>query len=106
MANQLVEFQAKVYVYDLNNCAREFGFKEDEGWELSLANKDERTALEKKYYPTISTKVLPEILVELFGVVKSKLVQAASNIQNKLDAGRAPGHDMQYLVAFNPKRHR
>jgi hypothetical protein len=106
MANQLVEFQAKMYVYDLNNCAREFGFKDDEGWELSLANPEERTALEKKYYPIVSTKVLPEILTELFGVVKSKLVQAASNIQNKLDVTRSPGHDMQYLVAFNPKRHR
>jgi len=106
MANPLVEFQAKIYVYDLNNCAREFGFKDDEGWELSLANTEERTALEKKYYPIISTKVLPEILTELFGVVKSKLVQAASNIQNKLDVSRMPGHDMQYLVAFNPKRHR
>jgi hypothetical protein len=106
MANQLVEFQAKIYVYDLDNCAREFGFKADEGWELSLATTEERTALEKKYYPIISTKVLPEILAELFGVVKSKLVQAASNIQNKLDVNRAAGHDLQYLVAFNPKRHR
>ena len=106
MANQLVEFQAKIYVYDLDNCAREFGFKADEGWELSLATTEERTALEKKYYPTISTKVLPEILAELFGVVKSKLVQAASNIQNKLDVNRVSGHDLQYLVAFNPKRHR
>ena len=106
MANQLVEFQAKIYVYDLDNCAREFGFKEDEGWELSLATSEERAALEKRYYPTISTKVLPEILAELFGLVKGKLVQAASNIQNKMDVSRVAGHDMQYLVAFNPKRYR
>jgi len=106
MANKLTEFQAKVYVYDLNNCAKEFGFKEDEGWELNLATTDEKTALEKKYYPTISTKVLPEILIELFGLVREKLVQATSNIHNKLDTSNPSNHNMQYLVAFNPKRHR
>ncbi|HTI57767.1 hypothetical protein [Mucilaginibacter sp.] len=106
MTNKIVDFQAKVYVYDLNNCAREFGFKDDEGWELSLATQDERKALEKKYYPIVSTKVLPEILVELFGLVKDKLEQARSNIQNQLDAGNKADSNMQYLVAFNPKRHR
>jgi len=106
MANQIAEFQAKVYVYDLNNCAREFGFKEDEGWELSLATPDERKALEKKYYPIVITKVLPEVLVELFGLVRNKLVQATSNIQNKLDTNNQADSNMQYLVAFNPKRYR
>lgn len=47
MVNQTVELQAKIYVYDLNNCANEYGFKDDEGWELSLANDAEKSEIEK-----------------------------------------------------------
>jgi hypothetical protein len=106
MGNQKVEFQAKLYVYDLNNCAREFGFKDDEGWELNLVSNEEKTSLQKKYYPVVTTKVVPEVLAELFTQVKDQLVQAKSNIQNKLDMERLSVHDLQYLVAFNPKRYR
>ena len=106
MDNQKVAYQAKLYLYDLNNCAREFGFKDDEGWELKLVSNEENTTLQKRYYPVISTKVVPEILAELFNQVKSQLVQAKSNIQNKLDMEQLSVHDLQYLVAFNPKRYR
>ncbi len=106
MTNQTVEMQAKVYVYDLNNCAKEFGFKTDEGWDLNLATLAEKTAIEKDYYPTISTKVLPEILSELFGLVKAKLTVAKSIIDKKSDTETTSGKLLQYLVAFNPKRHR
>jgi len=106
MGNQIVEYQAKLYLYDLNNCAKEFGFKEDEGWELSLATDEEKKSLQKKYYPVISTKVVPEILTELFNNVRSKLSQAKSNIQNKFDTDNLAAHNLQYLVAFNPKRYR
>jgi hypothetical protein len=106
MGNQKVEFQAKLYVYDLNNCAREFGFKDDEGWELNLVSNEEKATLQKRYYPVVTTKVVPEILAELFNEVKAQLVQAKSNIQNKLDTDRLSVHDLQYLVAFNPKRYR
>jgi hypothetical protein len=37
MSDQTIEFQAKIYFYDLMNCAREFGFKADENWEVSMA---------------------------------------------------------------------
>ena len=106
MANEIVEYQAKLYVYDLNNCAKEFGFKDDEGWELSLATSEGKASLHKKYYPVVSTKVVPEILTEMFNKVKSQLVQAKSNIQNKFDAENMAALDLQYLVAYNPKRFR
>jgi len=106
MDNQKVAFQAKLYVYDLNNCAREFGFKDDEGWELNLVSTEDKATLQKKYYPVVTTKVVPEVLAELFNEVKAQLVQAKSNIQNKLDVDRLSVHDLQYLVAFNPKRYR
>jgi hypothetical protein len=106
MARSL-EYQAKEYVYDLNNCASEYGFKDDEGWELSLATDVEKLAIEKKYYPTVSAKVLPETLLELFRIVKGKLIAARSDMERKLDA-TATGTNItfQYLVAFNPKRPR
>ena len=106
MVNQTVEMQAKVYVYDLNNCAKEFGFKTDEAWELNQATNAERLAIEKDYYPTISAKVLPEILAELFGLVKAKLSLSKSYIENRQDANKVSETELQYLIAFNPKRHR
>jgi hypothetical protein len=105
MSNPTVEFQAKMYVYDLNNCAKEFGFKPDENWELSLASASEASDLEKRYYPTIITKVLPEILGELMRVVKVKLIEAKAGFERKFDNNdNSTGRDLQYLVAFNPKR--
>ena len=106
MSNPSVELQAKMYVYDLNNCAKEFGFKPDENWELSLASASEASDIEKKYYPTITTKVLPEILAELMRVVKVKLIEAKAGFERKFDSGNpsTAGRDLQYLVAFNPKR--
>jgi hypothetical protein len=50
MKDQTIEFQAKIYVYDLHNCAREFGFKTDEVWEVSMATGQEKTAIENKYF--------------------------------------------------------
>ena len=38
MKNDAVVFQAKIHAFDLANCAKEFGFKPDEAWELSLAS--------------------------------------------------------------------
>jgi hypothetical protein len=106
MATQTVDYQASVYVYDLNNCAREHGFKADDEWEFSMANDEDKKFLEKKYYPVVTAKVLPEILSELFKLVKTKLVQAKVNLEHKMDTGSVPESSLQYLIAYNPKRHR
>jgi hypothetical protein len=103
MINETIEREAMMYVYDLNNCASENGFKTDEAWEFSLATDQEKVELEKKYFPTISTKVLPEFLSELFHQVKAKLVHA------KYNGERAGQHNvtesgLQYLIAYNPAR--
>ena len=103
MSNETIEQKAKMYVYDLNNCATENGFKADETWEFSLATDLEKVAIEKKYFPTISAKVLPEFLSELFHQVKSKLIHV------KYNAERAGQHNvtesgLQYLIAYNPGR--
>ena len=103
MLNNAIEMQARVIVYDLNNTAREFGFKPDEGWQLNAVSQEDKTDLEKRYHPTITNKVMPEILAELFGMVNDALVQTRSEIKNNLTPGD-PG--LNYLVAFNPKRPR
>ncbi len=85
MASQLGEFQANLYIYDLHNCAKEFGFKTEDVWEVGLVTDVEKSAIEKKYFPTISIKILPAILLETFEMVKEKLLQAKSEAENKFD---------------------
>lgn len=103
MSNQTIEFQAKIYVYDLQNCAREFGFKADEGWEVSVASHQEKMFLEKKFFPMLSAKVLPEMLPEMLGSVKSKLNQQVVAGEN-LNATSIRQQELQYLVAYSPNR--
>ena len=105
MTKEAIELKAKIYVYDLNNCAKENGFKNEETWEFSLATDAEKSVLEKKYFPTISAKVLPEFLSELVNLVKSKLVHATYNI-NKADTHTIKESGLQYLIAYNPNRFR
>ena len=106
MASQTIEFQAKMFLFDLNNSAKEHWFKTDEAWEIILATADEKSALEKKYYPTISTQVLPEMLAELFELIKKKLVLVVSDLEKKSDTKTVIKNHLQYLIAFNPQRQR
>lgn len=92
-----------MYVYDLNNCANEFGFTADEGWELNAVSDVRRIEIEKKYYPTVSVKVLPEMLGEFFRLVKDRSAQLKTGIINSVQAANTD-RDLCYLVAFNPKR--
>jgi hypothetical protein len=101
--NKTVAHQAMVYVYDLNNCASEFGFKADDGWELQIASEGKKKELEKQYYPTVSVKVLPEVLLEFFKLVKERLAQMKSGGGTSLDNANSVDKDLQYLVAYNPK---
>ena len=101
MSDQTIEFQAKIYVYDLNNCAREFGFKADENWDVSMVTSQQKADIEKKYFPTLATKVLPEMLAEMLGSVKFKLNQG---IEKVLETTSIRQQQLQYLVAFSPNR--
>lgn len=106
MAGQTVELQANMFLFDLSNSAKEHWFKTEEAWEVSLATDDERSAMEKKYYPTISVKVLPEQLAELFELIKEKLILAQSDQEKTWDTKTIIKNQIQYLIAFNPKRQR
>lgn len=104
MSDQTVEFQAKLYVYDLMSCAREFGFKADEDWEVSMASLQEKTFLEKKFSPMLSTRVIPEKLPEMLRSVKFKLNQQITGAENNPDANSVRQQELQYLVAYSLKR--
>ena len=106
MKNDAIVFQAKIYAFDLANCAREFGFKPEEAWELSLASNEERSALEKLYFPVISAKILPEMLSEMFGMVRKKLSSAPYNTEENPDTKDIRRQNKEFLVAFNPMRTR
>lgn len=106
MINSMVtiEWQAKVYLFDLNNCAREYGFKADERWELNLSSKEEKAELEKRFHPIISTEVLPEMVQELFDVVNKTLQEVKLGIANLISFNLPGPGKLQYMVAYNPKR--
>ena len=106
MINKSVENQAREYVYDVKNCASEFGQSTLDGWEFSLVTDVEKTKIEKNYYPTVSARPAQEGLLELFRLVKSKLVMPLSTGVNGFDVNSTLNKDVTHLIAFNPKFHR
>ena len=104
MNNQTPEYQAKEYLFDLNNTANENGFKADERWKVSLATAAEKAAIEKNYYPVIVAKVVPEVLPGLFRIVKATLSQVLDNIESSMDAKTLAKSGLHYVVAYNPNR--
>lgn len=104
MNNQTVKFKAKEYIYDLSNAAKENGFKTDEGWEVSLVSAEQKIAIEKKYYPTIAQKIVPEILMDTFRMVKATLNQSIKEATQVIEKRPVPQPQLQYLMAYNPNR--
>jgi hypothetical protein len=104
MINRSVESQAREYVYDVKNCASEFGQSTLEGWEFSLVSDIQKTKIEKDYYPTISAHPAHETLFELLRLVKEKLMLPGGNAEHSFDA--ATHKNLTHLIAFNPKLHR
>jgi hypothetical protein len=102
--NQTPEYQAKEYLFDLNNIANENGFRADESWKVSLATAAEKAAIEKNYYPVIATRVLPEVLPGLYRIVKATLRQGLDHAESAMDAKSLDKSGLYYVVAYNPNR--
>ena len=105
MTNKSVESQAREYVYDVKNCASEFGQNTLEGWEFNLVTDNEKLKIEKNYYPTVAAHPAQETLFELFRLVKSKLVLTLGQTNGGSDINPVQ-KNLTYLIAFNPKMHR
>jgi len=103
MTDQATALQAKLFVFDLENSAKEHWFKPDENWEISVVTGVDKSAIEKKYYPTVSAKFLPELLAGMLSTVKSSL-KLAGPIEPALDIKTICLNDLQYLIAYNPTR--
>lgn len=105
MGNLTLDLQAKMYVFDLNNCAKEYWFKDDDEWDLCLVSGEKKLEIERNYHPTISKKDLPEALIQLHRMVKSKLPRINPHLlkpQHPEDSIQTP----EYLIAFNKNRRR
>lgn len=106
MANTTIESQVREYVYDLKNCASEFGFNNQEGWQFSLVTDLEKTKIEKEYYPTISAHPAQEALFEFLKMVKDTLTLPLNKEEYGFDANSSVHKNIRHLIAFNPKMHR
>lgn len=104
MGTKSAEVQARDFVYELNNCASEYGFGKEELWEINLVSEKEKEKLEKKYYPTISTLIAPEIIPVMEELVKSKLTQIANATLPVAEKHIAIKGISQYLVAYSTLR--
>jgi len=106
MSQQSIETQTKMYLYELNNLAKEHGFKADDNWEFSMASNADRMKLQRNYFPTNATKMGPEILLQVLNLVKAGLKQTYTRDDSHIDKNSIIADELDYLVAFNPKRPR
>ena len=106
MNEQTIDSQTKMYLYDLTNLAKEHGFKADDNWEFSMANNADRIKIQRNYFPTNATKIAPEILLQVFNSVKAGLKQTFRDEDSHIDKRTIIADELDYLVAFNPKRPR
>src|SRR5688572_28125172 len=104
MNNQTAQFKATEYIYDLANTATENGFKTNEHWEVNLVSELEKLAIERKYYPTVASSFIPEIIMDAFELVKAQLKQTIIQRTEALDRHAEPQPVLQYLIAYNPDR--
>ena len=106
MSHNTAESQAKMYLYDIHNCARENGFKAEDKWQVCLASDDEKITIVNKYNPTISVKMAPAILSEVFDLVKEKLQQAKSEVEQAYTKESIRVNQLHHLIAFSEKKMR
>jgi hypothetical protein len=106
MIDTTIEAQVREYVYDLKNCASEFGFNNQDGWQFSLVTDVEKTKIEKEYYPTISAHPAQEALFEFLKMVKDKLTLPLNKEEYGFDNNSTIQKNIKHLIAFNPKMHR
>jgi len=104
MANKLIESQAKSYLYDLNNCAHEYGFNKEEHWVFSLATENEKTAIVQKFYPTVLIQGTAVQLAELYKAVKDKYSEMNNFLVDDVTGSKSDKTNAVYLIAHNPKR--
>jgi hypothetical protein len=95
--------EARLFLYDLANLAKEHWFKPGENWALSLANETEKAAIEKQYFPTLNINGEAGQLQQIATLMRSEL-QIAEPVPEEPDERRARKIPPTYLMAYNPAR--
>jgi hypothetical protein len=76
----------------------------DEHWKISLATASGKAIIEKNYHPTIAVKVVPEVLAELYRIVKDSLSQGLDSSKKDMYTASLQKNQVQYFVAYIPTR--
>lgn len=95
---ETINSQANLYLFDLQNYARENGCYIDDSWQVRQVTFDEKAALERSYQLTLCSKYLPEEITGLLQVLELKLnpMKQASLTSDKKEG--------QYLIAFHSEK--
>ncbi|MDB5011465.1 MAG: hypothetical protein JWR67_2914 [Mucilaginibacter sp.] len=106
MGNQNIEKQTRIYLFDLMSTAQENGFKAEDNWELSIVSEKDKTIIQKDYYPAVAVKVIPEMLLQVFQSIKTKLNQVLNKEEQLLNIQSVLNDNLSYIVAYSPTRQR
>lgn len=104
MDNQVLESQAKKYANELNTFAYEYGFTSEESWCLVPTNEAKKIEIEKKFYPTLSIPVQPELSGEFRNMVLSKIKHIKNDGQEETPVAVSGSKNALYLTAYNSNR--
>ncbi|HZY37524.1 MAG TPA: hypothetical protein VFE53_12790 [Mucilaginibacter sp.] len=88
------------------NEAKEHGFGAEDKWTLIMVSDTERARIKKDYYPVVANKLLPDDMLKVFRSVKTELHQSLSKEESLMDTMTVLNEDLNYIIAFNPKRFR
>ena len=98
--------QVNLYLYDLQNEAREHGFKNDDCWKIIMVTDTERIQIQRNYFPVVSQCLNPDVMWLFFHHVKTKLTQPLSKDEENVDVLTIIRDELKYIIAYNPKRER
>ncbi len=99
MTNLNMDYEANLFLYDLENRAKEHWFKKDEKWEIVIATAKEKIDFEKKYFPVVTLESSPPAVRAIAERVNDKLHPLKEQIYPLIK-----GNESVWLLAYNPVR--
>ncbi|WP_207532459.1 hypothetical protein [Desertivirga arenae] len=102
MLDQLSDKSVRTFVYELKNCAIEYGFKA-ESWIIKMATALDKKNMEKLFYPMLFIPVLPETSIEMLQLVSVRLKSESVN-EHHDTAFETSSLNCRFLVAYHPDR--
>jgi hypothetical protein len=96
--------EARLFLYDLANLAKEHWFKGVEHWSLVLANNAEKLAVEKQYQPVLNITGEPEFLQKVYELMSAEM--KFNPIPVEVPERGTRKEPATYLIAFNSERQR